>query len=139
MKKPYWILIGITGAFFILLLGIFLGRNMTHNYVPVENAIHTQATSTTQSEQQNDGRININSATLQQLTLLPGVGEVTAQKIIDYRTENGEFKTIEEIMNINGIGEKKFEQMKPYIKRFIFHCCVALDIFINKVYYSNRN
>ena len=48
--------------------------------------------------------------------LLPGVGEKTAKKIIEYRTENNGFTTVEDIMNVSGIGEKKFEQMKPYIK-----------------------
>ena len=60
--------------------------------------------------------VDINAATLDELQTLTGIGPVLAQRIIDYRTENDGFKSIEEIMNVSGIGEKKFEQMKPYIK-----------------------
>ncbi|HEY5536673.1 MAG TPA: ComEA family DNA-binding protein [Ignavibacteria bacterium] len=61
-------------------------------------------------------QININTASKEELILLPGVGEKTALKIIDYREKNDSFKKIEEIMNIKGIGQKKFEKMKIYIK-----------------------
>lgn len=64
----------------------------------------------------NDGKVNINTADESELTKLPGVGSATAQKIIDYRTTNGTFKSIEDIKNVSGIGDKKFEQMKDKIK-----------------------
>jgi competence protein ComEA len=116
MKKPQWILVGITAAFCCVLIGLFVGRNTTHTYIPVNSAIQSQTEASTGIHQSNDGKINLNTATAQQLMLLPGVGETTAQKIIEYRTENDGFTTIEDIMKVNGIGEKKFEQLKPYIK-----------------------
>jgi len=64
----------------------------------------------------NDGKVNINTADDAELTKLPGVGPATAQKIIDYRNANGPFKTIEDIKNVSGIGDKKFEQIKDMIK-----------------------
>ena len=59
--------------------------------------------------------ININTADKDELTVIPGIGEVTAQRIIDYRETNGKFTDISDIMNIRGIGEKKFNEIKDYI------------------------
>lgn len=59
--------------------------------------------------------ININLASIEELTTLPGIGESKAQNIINYREENGYFKTIDEIKNVNGIGEATFDQLKKYI------------------------
>lgn len=60
--------------------------------------------------------VSINSGSMEALMLLNGIGEKTAQKIIDYRQSQGGFKTIEEIKNVPGIGDKKFEQIKNDIR-----------------------
>ena len=59
--------------------------------------------------------VNINTATLEELTSLPGIGELTAQRIIDYRKQNGKFKTIDDLKNVSGIGESKFNNLKEKI------------------------
>lgn len=68
-----------------------------------------------ENTEKDSSKININTATLEELDKLPGVGEATANKIISHREENGQFKTIEDIKNVNGIGDKKFEKMKELI------------------------
>lgn len=63
----------------------------------------------------SQGKVNINTASAEELMTLDGVGEATADKIIAYRQENGPFARIEEIKEVSGIGEKKFEAMKDAI------------------------
>jgi competence protein ComEA len=59
--------------------------------------------------------VNLNTATLVELEALPGVGAKTAARIIDYRQKKGPFKKIEELMNVQGIGEKSFLKLKPQL------------------------
>ena len=59
--------------------------------------------------------INLNTATSAQIATLPGIGPKTADLIVQYRTKNGAFKKIEEIMNVRGIGEKSFLKLKSRI------------------------
>ena len=60
-------------------------------------------------------KININTASAVELTKLPGIGEAMAKKIIAYRNEHGNLKTVEELMNVKGIGKKKFERLAPLL------------------------
>lgn len=59
--------------------------------------------------------INLNTAGVDELVSLPGIGESTADKIIEYRNKKGRFKKIQDIMKVKGIGEKKFEKIKEYL------------------------
>ena len=59
--------------------------------------------------------INLNTATQSQLESLPGVGPKAAQRILDYRKQNGAFKKIEDLMNVKGFGEKTFLKLKPML------------------------
>jgi competence protein ComEA len=59
--------------------------------------------------------VNINSADAAQLTLLPRVGQSLAQRIVDYRKENGPFKAPEDLMLVGGVGQRMFEMIKPYV------------------------
>ena len=61
------------------------------------------------------GRVNVNTATLEELTTLPGIGDTRARAIIDYREQNGAFGNIEDIMQVTGIKEKSFSKIKDSI------------------------
>jgi competence protein ComEA len=59
--------------------------------------------------------LNLNTATIDQLETLPGIGRKTAERILEYRAKSGGFKKIEELMNVKGIGEKSFLKLKPLV------------------------
>lgn len=85
-------------------------------YIPKkgEEIQDISASSYTSSATSNN-KININKATQTELETIPGIGPSTALKIINYREENGKFSKIEDIKNVSGIGDAKYEQMKDYI------------------------
>lgn len=70
---------------------------------------------TTKETSQTNGKININTATQEELTSLSGIGEAKAKSIIKYREENGNFKSIEDIMKVSGISENLFAKIKENI------------------------
>lgn len=79
------------------------------------NNISNAQINTTKGNENMDGKININSATLEQLKELQGIGDQKAKEIINYRDENNGFKSIEDLKNVKGIGEKTFENIKDSI------------------------
>lgn len=87
--------------------------------VPAIGSASTSAgegTATTTADTNSDGAlVNINTASLEELETLPSIGEVRAQAIITYRETNGGFRTIEELQEVSGIGEKIFADVAPHI------------------------
>ncbi len=60
--------------------------------------------------------VNLNTATKEELVVLPGIGESTAEQILIYRDEHSEFSSVEQLRKIKGIGPKKFEKLRPYVR-----------------------
>ena len=80
----------------------------------IYNGSHTGSAASKGAVHQ-DGKVNINTADIEELQKLDGVGPATAEKIIEYRDTYGRFQTIEEIKNVSGIGDKTFDKMKDDI------------------------
>jgi competence protein ComEA len=87
----------------------------TPSPTPPPTATETPTPSRSLSLPVSGAKVNINTATLAELDTLPRIGPAIAQRIIDYRTANGDFKRIEDIQNVRGIGPATFEQLKDLI------------------------
>ena len=87
----------------------------TSKYVTSSSGVVQEEQTNGQSEQKKNEKININTATQTELETLPGIGPSTSLKIINYREENGKFKSIEEIKEVSGIGDAKYENIKDLI------------------------
>ena len=61
------------------------------------------------------GKVNINTASAEQLTTLPGVGPKLAARILEYRQKSGAFKSVQELMNVRGVGEKNLKKIEQYL------------------------
>ena len=66
-------------------------------------------------EPQDTFKFNLNEVSWEALTLIPGIGENTAKKIIMYRLKNGKFYRVEDVLKVKGIGRKTYEKLKPYV------------------------
>ncbi|MDD6565046.1 MAG: ComEA family DNA-binding protein [Clostridiales bacterium] len=80
--------------------------------IPSETPASTQSYSSNYDE---DGRLDINTATVDELDAIDGIGPKTAQHIVEYREANGEFRAIEELTLVKGIGEGMVNRLRPYI------------------------
>ncbi len=118
-KQRVPVLLILTIAFAAFTLGFFLGRN--HSPAPVslsvpvsvltEPAPSTEPVQTQSTEPAIVFPIDLNAAQETELMALPGIGEVLARRILAYRSEKGSFAAVEELLNVEGIGKKRFEDI----------------------------
>lgn len=84
--------------------------------VGVPAAADAVSTSTPPSAGAPGAPVDLNTATVAQLDALPGVGPVTAERIVEWRTRNGRFATVEQLREVDGIGERRFGQLRPLVR-----------------------
>ncbi len=112
MKKSDTVLVGLTVGFIILLAGIFIGST----FMPKYRVYPQDFAETTLSESPySNGKLNINLAGVEELMILPGIGEETALRIIEYREQHGPFQSIDGLLRVKGIGASKLDDIRQYI------------------------
>lgn len=122
MKKASWLLPIALLVFLILIAGVLIGRTTVGDRIIIsyekssDNGNSSDGTTEeTSGALSEDGRININKASMQQLMLLPDIGETLAKRIIEYREENGPFSTVDELLFVKGIGDSRLEKIRDFI------------------------
>lgn len=122
-KQPLSVLLVITAVFAAFTLGLYAGRNSSHDAIQItgisvaarNSASATSPTLAAAPSAEPDYPININTAQAHELAVLPGIGELLAQRIVDYRTVHGPFPAPEELLNVEGIGTGKLEAILDLI------------------------
>jgi competence protein ComEA len=99
--------------------GVRLGSSVSGGEVSIRPALRAQAVSDSPAEEtpalSDSYKVDINSADTETLSLLPGIGETLAGRIVEYREKNGAFSEISDIMDVSGIGQGTFDKIKDYI------------------------
>ena len=122
-KQAVWLMLFITAIFVAFTAGFFTGRNVSHGPVQISMVEPTEAELTAPSETEENicftleqiVPLDLNTATREELMELPGIGEVTADRILAYRRDHGSFSSVEELLNVSGIGPKKLEALLEYV------------------------
>lgn len=117
-KKNIWftiVVVGITGfIFFSLGVTVAWKWGFPQARVRINYPVYYEETTTT-TETSFSGKLNLNTATVEELMQIEGIGEKTAQHIVAYREELGRYTFIEQLLDVEGIGEKKLESWKAYL------------------------
>lgn len=114
LTRSELICVVLTAVFAALALGLTLGASGGGGVTVGPSALGA-APAPSASPEAGSGRIDLNSATAEELCLLPGIGPVRAEAIVAYREENGPFRQTADIMNVRGIGQATFDKLKDYI------------------------
>ena len=102
MKKSVLVYVSITALFVLIMCCVMIGRSCSFAPSP------THAPN-------RFNQIDLNTASEDELSILPGIGPTLAKRIVEYRQDNGPYTSVEELLNVHGLGKSKLEQIRLYI------------------------
>lgn len=106
------VLLGLTGLFLCLLLGLFFHDRAA---MGAPGFVETDRTVPVEEVRPDPSPLDLNAATAEALTTLPGIGEELARRILEYREEHGPFETVEDLTNVRGIGQGKLAELEGLV------------------------
>lgn len=117
LTKANLIPIALTASFLLFAAGFCIGSLRTSGDLRVITARPAAPSAVTESSQtaQPDTPVDLNTATVEELTALPGIGDVIARRIVAYRQVHGPFTSLEELAEVKGMGEKRIEDIQDYV------------------------
>lgn len=123
-KHNSLVLLVLTLLFCVFTIGFYLGRNQNKNAITVAVPAKLMTEPTVQKEKATEPTVEtmtvsfpifINQAGKDEFMALPGIGEVLAERILAFREEHGAFSSVEELLNVEGIGKKRLEEIMDLI------------------------
>ena len=113
MKNPFRSYLFIILLLIAFTVGIFVGRSASYGNVSI--SVERESFGNVNDSTSAGIRLNINTASVDELQQIPGLGPALAQRIVDYRNEHGQFVTTDDLLNVSGIGDAKLSAIIPYI------------------------
>ena len=111
VSKAEWILLGLTGLFLCGLLILDVHDRNAREHLVVETVVEVPQ----ETFMPEVSLVNLNTASVEELMELPGIGKELARRIVEYRVEHGDFETVQALMEVSGIGESKVAGLEDWV------------------------